>query len=66
MGRLSLRDGARPEGFHLALLLAEAAQQLRQLILREHPGCTATIGDCTGLCSFYAEKGGLIVGYEGA
>ena len=30
MGRLSLRDGARPEGFHLALLLTEAAQQLRQ------------------------------------
>ena len=52
---------------HIAHCLNEAAaQQLRQLILREHPGCAATIGDCTGLCSFYAEKGGLIVGYEGA
>ena len=52
---------------HIAHCLNEAAaQQLREIILREHPGCAVTIGDCTGLCSFYAEKGGLIVGYEGA
>ena len=52
---------------HIAHCLNEAAaQQLREIILREHPGCAVTIGDCTGLCSFYAEKGGLIVGYEDA
>ena len=50
---------------HIAHCLNEAAaQQLRQIILREHPGSAVTIGDCTGLCSFYAEKGGLIIGFE--
>lgn len=52
---------------HIAHCLnPEAAQQLRDIILREHPGCNVTIGDCTGLCSFYAEKGGLIIGFEDA
>ena len=50
---------------HIAHCLNEAAaEQLRQIILREHPGSAVTIGDCTGLCSFYAEKGGLIIGFE--
>ena len=50
---------------HIAHCLnPDAAEQLRQIILREHPGCAVTIGDCTGLCSFYAEKGGLIIGFE--
>ena len=52
---------------HIAHCLnGDAAQQLRQLNLREYPESAVTVGDCTGLCSFYAEKGGLIVGYEGA
>ena len=50
---------------HIAHCLnPDAAEQLRQIILREHPGCAVTVGDCTGLCSFYAEKGGLIIGFE--
>ena len=52
---------------HIAHCLNEPeAQQLRERILEEQPGCAVTIGACTGLCSFYAEKGGLIVGYEDA
>lgn len=35
-------------------------------IRAEYPDADIEIGVCTALCSFYAEKGGLIVGYEGA
>ena len=52
---------------HIAHCLnPEAAGQLREMILRDCPACEVSIGDCTGLCSYYAEKGGLIVGYEDA
>ena len=44
----------------------EAAEQLQELILNEYPDCDVQIGTCTGLCSFYAEKGGLLVGFEKA
>lgn len=43
----------------------EAAGRLRENILEEHPGCEVEINACTALCSFYAESGGLIIGYEG-
>lgn len=50
---------------HIAHCLnPEAAAKLREMILEEHPGSAVSIGACTGLCSYYAEKGGLIVGYE--
>lgn len=42
-----------------------AAKALRELILSAHPNTEATIGDFTGLCCFYAEKGGVMVGFEG-
>jgi len=44
----------------------EAANQLRDLILREYPQCDVQIGTCTALCSFYAEKGGFLLGFEDA
>ena len=42
----------------------EAATQLRSMILQEYPECDVQIGTCSGLCSFYAEKGGFLVGFE--
>lgn len=44
----------------------EAAEQLQELILNEYPDCDVQIGTCTGLCSFYAEKGGFLLGFEDA
>lgn len=41
-----------------------AAQELRRLILASHPSATVTISETTGLCTFYAELGGLMVGFE--
>ena len=35
------------------------------LITNEFSKADVEIYDCRGLCSFYAEKGGLIIGYEG-
>lgn len=44
----------------------DAAQQLKNLILQEYPGSDIAIGTCGALCSFYAEKGGFLVGFEDA
>ena len=42
------------------------AMALRDLILSDFPGADVTITPTTGLCSYYAEQGGLMVGFEGA
>ncbi|MGN0628707.1 MAG: DegV family protein [Oscillospiraceae bacterium] len=44
----------------------EAAEKLRKKILSAFPRSSVRIEPCAALCSFYAEKGGLIVGFEGA
>lgn len=44
----------------------KAAVALKDIICREFPQSNVKIGTCMGLCSFYAEHGGLLVGYEGA
>ena len=41
-----------------------AAQQLKRMILAELPQVNIKIHKCRGLCSYYAEKGGLLVGFE--
>lgn len=41
-----------------------AAQELKRMILAELPQVNIQIHQCRGLCSYYAEKGGLLVGYE--
>lgn len=43
-----------------------AAKLLREKILSDYPDSNITIVECGALCSFYAEEGGLILGYEGA
>ena len=45
---------------------AAAAAELRGMILSEYPRADVFVGENRGLCSFYAEHGGLLVGYEGA
>ena len=41
-----------------------AARKLRDLIAAELPQVSVEIGINRGLCSYYAEKGGLLVGFE--
>ncbi len=41
-----------------------AAETLAQLIKQHFPKSTVHIAPCLGLCTFYAEKGGLLVGFE--
>ncbi|MBQ8448360.1 MAG: DegV family protein [Clostridia bacterium] len=43
-----------------------AAKALTALINAEYPGVKPEIYPCRALCSFYAEEGGLLVGYEKA
>ena len=43
----------------------DAAQALKEKILEKFPDADVRIGLCGGLCCFYAEQGGLLVGYEG-
>lgn len=43
----------------------DGAQMLKRLILDAFPNADVRINLNRGLCSFYAERGGLIIGYEG-
>ena len=43
-----------------------AAQRLRSLLLDKFPQADISIHPTGGLCSFYAEKGGIMVGFETA
>lgn len=42
----------------------EGAESFKQVILEKFPDADVQIGECGGLCSFYAEEGGIMVGYE--
>ncbi len=42
----------------------ESCEMLSSLIRADYPECDIFIESCTALCSFYAERGGLLVGYE--
>ena len=42
----------------------QAANKLKELILAQIPGASVSIGENRGLCSYYAEIGGLLVGHE--
>ncbi|MCD7770033.1 MAG: DegV family protein [Oscillospiraceae bacterium] len=42
-----------------------AAEELAEMITRQFGKCDISIHPCTGLCAFYAERGGLMVGFEG-
>jgi len=40
------------------------AEGIKSLVLKKYPSADAVIYKCRGLCSFYAEKGGVLVGFE--
>ena len=40
------------------------AEKMKAEIQKEFPQAEVRIGETTGLCSFYAEKGGLMLGFE--
>ncbi|MBQ2696424.1 MAG: DegV family protein [Clostridia bacterium] len=42
-----------------------AAEAIREAIKKEYPHASVIISETRGLCSFYAEAGGVLVGYEG-
>lgn len=44
----------------------EAAQELAGMVKKRYPLADIEIRPCRGLCSFYAERGGLIIGFEGS
>ena len=41
------------------------AEMLKKSILAEYPKSEVFVGTTCGLCSFYAEQGGILVGFEG-
>lgn len=42
----------------------ESAKEIIDKIKAVFPKCKAKVTECTALCSFYAERGGLLVGFE--
>ena len=42
----------------------EIGVSLKEAIQKEFPNANVNINQCTGLCSYYAEEGGMILGYE--
>lgn len=43
----------------------DSANQLKDMILTKFPESDIAISTCGALCSYYAEKGGILVGFEG-
>ena len=60
---LGLRDGKVKIG-HCSN--ESAARTLEELIIKEFTGATVEVYRCRGLCTFYAEMGGLLIGFEKA
>lgn len=46
-------------------LNSDLANKLKDKILESFPMADVTVRAMTGLCSYYAERGGLIIGFEG-
>lgn len=44
----------------------EAGESLKEIIKKEFSKAEIKIRKCRGLCSYYAERGGLLIGYEKA
>lgn len=66
----SLFDNMKRLGYKGARVLVDhcynenAAKALKDLILKEFPSAQIIIDKTKGLCSFYAERGGLMIGFE--
>ena len=57
-------DGGKVRLRHTANL--QAAQDLAELICSDFPECDILVGENRGLCSYYAEPGSVLVGFESA
>ena len=42
-----------------------AAMELKNSVMEKYPGADVVLGTCRILCSFYAEFGGMLIGFEG-
>ena len=42
-----------------------AAMELKNSVMEKYPGANVVLGTCRILCSFYAELGGMLIGFEG-
>ena len=57
--------GYRGGRIHISHCFAPAAaEELKKSILEKFAKANIVIGKCRGLCSFYAEKGGMLIGFE--
>lgn len=66
---LQKMDEAGYRGGKLRLAHAQGestAQALRDLVLSRFPEADVKVYPCRGLCSYYAERGGILVGFETA
>ena len=63
MEERGLYDGALVRIAHCFGL--EQANALKEAVLEKYPNCRFIIEPTTALCSFYAETGGLMIGFEG-
>ena len=63
MNERGIFDGAKVRIPHC--FAPEKAQALIELVRSHFPKCEFHIEPCGGLCSFYAEAGGLMIGFEG-
>ena len=64
MNEQGLHDGSL---VRIAHCFNEAgAQALLEAVKAQYPSCRFIVEPTTALCSFYAEEGGLIVGFEGS
>lgn len=64
MGERGLREGGLVRIAHCFAL--ETAQTLASMVRERFPICRVLLEPTTALCSFYAEEGGMIIGFEGA
>ncbi len=66
----ALFDNMKRLGYRGARVLVDhcynenAAKALKELIQKEFPAAQVIIDKTKGLCSFYAERGGLMIGFE--
>lgn len=63
MQDLGLQDGALVRIAHC--YARQTVEELKQLITSKFPNCRFIIEPTTALCSYYAEEGGMIIGFEG-
>lgn len=58
------KEGYRGKAVRIAHCMnPESAKALKKMILAEFPTSDVQIESCAALCSYYAEQGGLMVGY---